>query len=246
MRGVVHAVCGGVAALCAASLVAFATDLATKPTSWAIPAAVAALMISCVAWLLTRPTAQRPSAAVAANQGVGEQNVLAHHGQGDIVQDRSVHHHHADPGPAPRTARDGDRETYEDIIGLVGRDEIRFLREHDFGNAWSRDLAMRFFELVETRDGPEHEFLDQVMESLRRRLHEAGEALVLSLAADSHWVPGGNGMMQLVGAERRREEPPEGEYFESYEARREKLGRLADEFAGAYDDLVREARRQFP
>lgn len=247
MRGVIHPVSGGVAGLCAASLVAFATDLATKPTDWAIPVAAAVLVIASILWLTTRAKAQVPGLAVTGRLEAGEQNVLTHHGQGDIVQGRRVEvHHHAEPGPAGRTAQDGDRETYEDIVGLVGRNEIRFLREHDFGNAWSREVTMSFFELVETRDGPEHEFHDQQLEGLRRRLQEASERLVSSLAADSHWVPGSDGMLQIVGSERRRDEPPEGEHFERYEARREKLNRLAGDVASAYDNLVREARRRLP
>jgi hypothetical protein len=53
-------------------------------------------------------------------------------------------------------------------------------------------------------------------------------------------------MLELVRSERRREEPPEGEHFERYEARREELNRLADVVVDAYDALLREARRQLP
>jgi hypothetical protein len=51
MRGVIHPVSGGLAALSAATLVAFTTDLATKPTGWVVPAAAAVLVIACIAWL---------------------------------------------------------------------------------------------------------------------------------------------------------------------------------------------------
>jgi hypothetical protein len=179
--------------------------------------------------------------------GDGEQTTLTHSGQGDIIQDRRIEFHsHGSDGGATRTARDADRETYEDITGLVTRNEISFLSEHDFGNVWSRRMTFPLFELVETRDSPEHEFHDQALEEYRRRFVDASEALVVSLTANSVWTRGANEMLELVGTERRREEPPEGEHYERYEARREELNRLADVVVDTYDALVREARRQLP
>jgi hypothetical protein len=249
MRGLIHPISGGLAALSAATLVAFATDLATQPTGWAVPAATAVLALACVAWLLTRPgTTEAGVTTVAPQQsGGGEQSTLTHSGQGDIIHGQHIEFHRGtSEGSGSRTTRDADRETYEDIVGLVTRNEIRFLSEHDFGNVWSRSMTFPFVELAETRNTPEHEFHDEALEERRRRLLDAADKLVLSLTANSIWTKNGAEMLELVGSERRREEPPEGEHFERYEARRRELSSLADIVVEAYDDLVREARRQVP
>lgn len=66
MREVVHRVSGGLAALSAATLAAFATDVAARPTSWAIPAAVAVLVTACNVWMLSRGGWSRESRQAAA------------------------------------------------------------------------------------------------------------------------------------------------------------------------------------
>ena len=248
MREIFHRVSGGLAALSAAALVTFATDITTKPTSWALPVAAAALIFSCVTWLLTQGAGADRRALVAPNQsGDGEQNTLAHTGTGDIVQRQHVeHHHHAREPTTTRTTVDADRETYEDLVGLLTRNEISFLNEHDFGNVWARRLTWPLFELVETRNSAEYEFHDEVLEERRGKLFDAATEMVKSLAANSHWTRNGAEMLELVGSERRREEPPEGEHFERYESCRQELNRLADAVVKTYDELIREARTRLP
>lgn len=78
MRGVIHPISGGLAALSAATLVAFATDLATQPTGWAVPAAITVLVLACAAWLLIRPGTREAGVSVAPQQSgsPGEQSTL--------------------------------------------------------------------------------------------------------------------------------------------------------------------------
>ena len=51
---------------------------------------------------------------------------------------------------------------------------------------------------------------------------------------------------ELGDAEWRRDNPPEGERYERFEARREELNRLADDLVSAYDALMSAAQPRLP
>jgi hypothetical protein len=54
-----------------------------------------------------------------------------------------------------------DTKLLDDIREIIGRQQIRQLDQHDFGNAWRQQLIEPFNEFVDTRWGePEYRFLD--------------------------------------------------------------------------------------
>jgi hypothetical protein len=252
MRGVIHRVSGGLAALSAAALVAFATDSSTQPTSWAVPGAIAILVASAVAWLLTRMAEDEATTLrVGARQsGDGEQNVLTHEGGGDIVQG-SQHNYYrpldGDSEEARRGAalRAADKATYEDLVAVVPRDTITFLVEHDFGASWFDSQVEPLYKYRHTRRDVEHYFHDSGIEESRRAFHAAVTEFTLQLSQYSG--PSDHGAhFELNEKQWTRSHPSGDETSRRYEAHRRELSGLADKVVASYNALVEEARRQVP
>lgn len=251
MRGVIHGVSGGLAALSAAALVAFATDSSTQPTSWAVPGAIGLLAASAVAWLLTRMGEGDATALrVGARQdGDGEQNVLTHLG-GDIVHG-SQHNYYrpldGDSEEARRATalRAADKATYEDLVAVVPRDTITFLVEHDFGASWFDSQVEPLYRYRHTRDDVEHYFHDAGIGKSRRAFHAAVTEFTLQLSQYSG--PSDHGAhFELNEKQWTRSHPPGDETSRRYATHRRELSSLADEVVAAYNALVEEARRQVP
>jgi hypothetical protein len=139
-----------------------------------------------------------------------------------------------------------DKRTFEELVALVPRENIRFLREHDFAGAWGRVFAMSFVEYVDTRNDVEHQFLDPALEEKRQALHKAASALTLRWMTYGVAAQRSADFFELAGSERRCDEAQEGEHYERYEKRRKEINDAADMVASAYDELVLEARRRVP
>jgi hypothetical protein len=139
-----------------------------------------------------------------------------------------------------------DDETYRNLVAVLPREPVRFLRDHDFGGPWPADMTRPIWRFVEERNSVEDQFLDPELEDIRRRLHEAASRF--AHASAQYGVPHRTleGYHELAGSDRRRDEPPEGPHYERFEAWRQELGELADAAANAYDELVGAARTRLP
>jgi hypothetical protein len=101
-------------------------------------------------------------------------------------------------------------------------------------------------ELMYEHDAVEDRFLDEELEARRVELFRAVEALMAKCATYGFAHKTLNHFYELGDAEWRRDNPPEGERFERFEARREELNRLADELVSAYDELMSAAQPRLP
>lgn len=140
---------------------------------------------------------------------------------------------------------EADKETFADLKEMVPRGVIDFLRDQDFGSAWSGNQTEPLYIYVAERNAVEHHFHDKVVEDKRAQLHRDCEAFVHTLAGYS--IPSGNGnFFEMNEKEWVRSHAPGDETYERYEAHRRELGELADAIVAAYDDLVVTARRRLP
>jgi hypothetical protein len=251
MREVIHRVSGGLAALCAAALVAFATDGSTRPSSWAVPATIAVVVSCAVIWLLTRIAREDGKVNVAPRQSLGKQNVLTHTGEGNVVGRDQNNYYGTDTDRANSQSehaaalRTADKETFEDLVAMVPRHIITFLEEHDFGASWFDDQTLPLYEYRQTRNAVEHRFHDEVLEERRRALYAAVEELTRQLAQYSG--PSEHGRhYELSEKQWTRSHPPGDKTYDRYEAHRNELNKLADRVVAAYNGLVEKARRRVP
>lgn len=92
----------------------------------------------------------------------------------------------------------------------------------------------------------EDRFIDRGLEARRADLFSAADALLDKCAA--YGIPHRNldNHYELSDAAWRRDNPPEGERYERFEAHRDELGRLADALVGAYDALMSAAQPRLP
>lgn len=251
MREVIHPVSGGFAALSAAVLIAFATDLATRPSAWAIPVAAVVLTTACIIWLLTRASEKGEGVSVQANQsGAGQQNTLTHRGQGNIVQSYEHNYYRAVEGDSEEARhaaalRAADKATYEDLVKLVPRHAVTFLEEHDFGASWFETQVSPFYEYRHTRIAVEHHFHNEALEEHRSALYAAIEKFTAQLS--QHSSPSDHGShFELNEKQWTRSHPSGDDTYQRYEANRRALSKLAGDVVDAYDALVQEARRRVP
>lgn len=247
----IHPVSGGIAALSAAVLLAFATDLTTRPSAWAIPVAAVVLTSACVIWLLTRPSDEGGRMGTRVHQGgAGAQTAAAHSGQGDIFQSYEHNYYRPveeDSEQARRAAalRAADKATYEDLAELVPRHVITFLEEHDFGASWFDAQVSPLYTYRHTRNAVEHQFHDQVLEERRFAFYAIVEKFTLELS--QHSSPSEHGRhFELNEKQWTRSHPPGDDTYRRYELHRRTLNELADEVVEAYNALVEEARRRVP
>jgi hypothetical protein len=140
---------------------------------------------------------------------------------------------------------EADKETFADLVEIVPRGVIDFLKEHDFGNSWSGNQTHPLYDYVAERNAVEHHFHDKPIERKRAQLHNDCEEFIHKLSGYS--VPSGNGnFFEMNEKEWVRSHPPGDEAYERYEAHRRELGELADAVVAAYDDLVVTARMRLP
>jgi hypothetical protein len=99
---------------------------------------------------------------------------------------------------------------------------------------WKRIDAVEEFA---SRRGPEYEFIDPDVEKLRKVLYDASRQLMGLLATET--FPVGNGDRQAIPEEWESEQP------ERFRKAIEAIHGAADKVCGAYDELVRAARKKF-
>ncbi|MGB7588238.1 MAG: hypothetical protein WBM00_05975 [Solirubrobacterales bacterium] len=140
---------------------------------------------------------------------------------------------------------EADKETFADLIEIVPRRVIDFLKEHDFGNSWSGNQTEPLYIYVAERNAVEHQFHNKAIERKRAQLQRDCEAFVHTLAG--YAVPSGSGnFFEMNEKEWVRSHPPGDEADKRFEAHRRELGELADAVVAAYDDFVATARRRLP
>lgn len=150
-----------------------------------------------------------------------------------------------EPSRVPgRTAN--DVRVLRAIRGTLPRADIEYWRDQDLGGAWHGDRTHHLMELLYDHNAIEDRFIDQELEAQRVDLFRAVNALMGKCATYGFPHKTLNNCYELGDAEWRRDNPPEGERYERFEARREELNRLADELVRAYDALMSAAQPRLP
>lgn len=114
---------------------------------------------------------------------------------------------------------------------------IRFLKEHDFGDSFSKDPLQPLYDFVREWEGVDKEFIDSVIEERRKNLYLLAEKLVLEIS--------------------RCTVPIRGDYYSVYSDAQRALGEvrpqdviedarvlneLAESFVSSYEDFFRFCR----
>ena len=151
------------------------------------------------------------------------------------------------PVPRDRSDRtrhqgmDADRRTLDDLLTVLpSRGAIQFLRTNNFaGFAFDWEELNDLHRFGYERSGPDHEFIDPEIESLRRDLQEKCNSLTGYLAMNT-WAVGplGEGRYSSVPEEWESEQP---ERFQRVVAT---IHTQAQGVCDAYDQLIRTARRK--
>jgi len=112
---------------------------------------------------------------------------------------------------------------------------IDFVRRHDFAGSFSWDRLTDLKKLQYERNGPEHEFLDPDLETLRQDLLKSTDSLLMALATYAFSV--GENIFRV---------PKEWEIEKPSLLRKtvDEIHRAADNVCTAYDTLVRSARQR--
>jgi hypothetical protein len=141
---------------------------------------------------------------------------------------------------------DHDVSVLRAIRETLPRGDVDYWRDHDMGGPWHGDRTHHLMELLYDHNAIEDRFIDEALEAFRVELFEAADALMGKCAQygighktlDNHY--------ELGDSEWRRDNPPEGERYERFEARREELNKLADDLVAAYDALMSAAPPRLP
>ena len=133
--------------------------------------------------------------------------------------------------------READRQVLAEIMTLLSGDTIHFLRNADLGFSfpWSRTEPLG--EIARRGRGAEHEFIDPELEALRQIVVMNANEFGAMLATNT-WPVDGNVGWNSVPKEWEFEQP------ERHERVVRELNASANRFCGAYDSLVRTARRK--
>ena len=131
---------------------------------------------------------------------------------------------------------DADRKTLTSLLDLMSESgSISFLRTRNFAG-WSFDWKrLEGIEAVRSRREPEHEFLNDNLECLRRQFLDACDHLISVLAVNT--FPTMRDDYQAVPEELETTNP------ELFRERVDEIHRAADALCDAYDLLVRTARK---
>jgi hypothetical protein len=153
----------------------------------------------------------------------------------------------AAPGPALTEAHTkADKETFKELVKKVDRNLVNYLRDHDFGNPWDRELVRELAFYVDGHNEVENTFHDPVLEQNRRDLHAAAQRFINLVARYGTWSKHLDGYNELASSSQVAEEPPEGETWDRWNKLRGELGSAAHVVVETYDDLVINARRRAP
>ncbi len=137
----------------------------------------------------------------------------------------------------PQDQREADRKILGDLLGsLPSSGVMTFLRENDFGSAFRFEELLELRRYVAERRGPEHEFLDQQIESARQRFLKAAQQFLGTLARYTVPTPKA-GLFSIPG--KWEDAPPE-----TYQTAADLINEAADAACAEYESLVRLARRK--
>ncbi|TMK57499.1 MAG: hypothetical protein E6G51_07010 [Actinobacteria bacterium] len=139
-----------------------------------------------------------------------------------------------------------DKETFEALAQKVDRNLVNYLRDHDFGNPWDRELIRELAFYVDGYNEVENTFHDPVLEHHRQDLHAAARKFINLVSQYGTWSKHLDGYNELDSSRKVAEEPPEGETWERWNRLRGELGDAAHVVVEAYDELVLNARLRAP
>jgi hypothetical protein len=145
---------------------------------------------------------------------------------------------HLTPASAlPYLQAEADKKILRDFLETVpSNGSIRFLRTNNFSGFsfdWKRLEDIERFDT--DRRGPDHEFLDPVLEAARKNFQRSCRVLLVSLATDTFPTDRG---WQTVPGEWEYEDP------ERFNRVVQEIHAAADAVCETYDELVRLARRK--
>jgi hypothetical protein len=141
---------------------------------------------------------------------------------------------------APGQQQERDRDLITDLMEVVGREAVVWMKQHDFGGPWNDEKLRPFFQLVFDWDEVEHRFHDRTLEERRQKLLAA--IRVLYRESGQRAGIDGRGRTSISAWD----DSPSRMTSEEREARKYESGRIlneaADEVVVAYDALVGRAR----
>jgi hypothetical protein len=145
---------------------------------------------------------------------------------------------HLTPAAAqPYLQAEADKKILRDFLQAVpSNGSIHFVRHTDFRASFRWERLKDIEAFTERRKGPEHEFLDPELEEARHRFMAECDLLLRALAHRT--FPTGSDNIQAIPREWRYEN---AELFERAAA---EIHAAADAVCGAYDRLVRSARKK--
>jgi len=141
---------------------------------------------------------------------------------------------------------DHDVNVLQAIRETLPRADVDYWRDQDMGGPWHRDRTRPLMELLYDHNAVEDRFLVEDLEELRVELFEAADALLEKCARYGSGHKTLDDHYELADSEWRRDNPPEGERYERFEARRQELNNLADDLVRAYDALMAAAQPRLP
>ena len=146
--------------------------------------------------------------------------------------------HHLSPAAAqPYLQGEADKKVLRDFMETVpSNGSIRFLRDNDFGGSFELDYLHEIRAFVYGRNGPEHEFLDPVLEAARNQFWKAGKALLNALAVNT--FPTSREGLQSVPRDWHEDSP------QRFARAVSEIHAAADTVCDTYDALVRLARKK--
>lgn len=127
----------------------------------------------------------------------------------------------------------------KDLMTIVSRENVRWLRQNDFGGPWEDDQLVPMTRLINDRNEVEHQFYDAELEERRQALHSAIKAL-LSESGQRAGIDGHGRVSISAWDDLSSHRSPEERAARKYESR-ELINKAADEVVVAYDALVSRA-----
>lgn len=132
-----------------------------------------------------------------------------------------------------------DCDVMRDVMAIVSREDVRWLRQNDFGGPWEDDKLVPMARLVNDRNEVEHQFYDAELEERRQGLHAAIKVL-LSESGQRAGINGHGRMSISAWDDLPSHRSPEERGARKCESR-EVINKAADEVVLAYDALVSRA-----
>lgn len=172
-----------------------------------------------------------------------QRTVAAASGQAQHRAERRLAEHEQRAGHG---RADHDARVLRAVRATLPRGDIDYWRDADLGGVWYGDKTRQLMEMLYDHNAIEDRFLDPELEHLRARLMRAVDDLMGKCATYGAAHTTLDNAYHLGDSDWVRDNPPEGERYERYEARRSELNDAADELVQAYDALMAEAQQRLP